>query len=67
MEHSDPARYDVVQSMTIASQIASLDEDEKTRRAAAMWGLNRSIENLPVSAVNFDNKSTGLTFRFNRP
>ena len=48
MDLDDPARRDVIQSMTIANQIASLDEDEKTKRAAALWGLNRAIENLPV-------------------
>lgn len=45
----DPARDDVLAAMDVASRIASLDEDEQTRRAAALWGLNRSIENLPVS------------------
>lgn len=39
----------MLNAIELASSIAALDEDEETRRAAALFGLGRSIEGLPVS------------------
>jgi hypothetical protein len=38
----------MLNAIEIASSIAALDEDEETRRAAALFGLGRSIDGLPV-------------------
>lgn len=44
----DPVRPTVVAAMDIASQIASLDEDEQTRRAAALFAVSQVVEGMPA-------------------
>lgn len=64
MEDDDPARFDVEQAMTVAEQIANLDEDEETRRAAALWGLYRSIDGFPVSRTLEKGLASAMTRRW---
>jgi len=61
IDQEDPARDDILAGIEVAGRIATLDEDEKTRRAAAMWGLNRSIDNLPVSSTSVAQRETRKT------
>lgn len=49
VEKEDKFRDVMLNAIELASSIAALDEDEETRRAAALFGLGRSIEGLPVS------------------
>lgn len=49
VEHEDGFRPVMAAAMEVASSIAALDEDEETRRAAALFGLGRAIDGLPVS------------------
>lgn len=49
VEKDDKFRDVMLNAIEVASSIAALDEDEETRRAAALFGLCRSIEGLPVS------------------
>ena len=44
----DPARPAMLEAIEVASSIAALDENEHTRRAAALYGLGRAIEGFPV-------------------
>jgi hypothetical protein len=39
----------MTEAVEVASSIAALDENEDTRRAAALFGLGRAIEGFPVS------------------
>lgn len=51
VEKEDRYRDVMLNAIEIASSIATLDEDEETRRAAALFGLSRSIDGLPVSSL----------------
>lgn len=52
VEKEDRYRDVMLNAIEIASSIATLDEDEETRRAAALFGLSRSIDGLPVSGLD---------------
>ena len=43
----------MTEAVEVASSIAALDENEDTRRAAALFGLGRAIEGFPVSRATF--------------
>lgn len=48
IDKDDKYRSVILDAIETASSIAALDEDEDTRRAAALFGLGRSIDGLPV-------------------
>lgn len=49
MDPSDPQRAKLIEADEAASKIAQAETDDQTRRAAVMIGLERSVDDFPVS------------------
>ncbi|CEH12302.1 hypothetical protein CBOM_00300 [Ceraceosorus bombacis] len=52
MQPGDPRRARIQEAVGLAGRIASCEVDEKTRRAAVMWGCKRSIDGFPDGLIS---------------